>query len=176
MKLETWKLGTLPATLAEDVAATNMNRLIETLPAILKASGGGEGIAEAACLAAWKHAVGEALSSHAVPVQLQQQTLIVAVADNIWKKQLELMRAQLLFRLNSVLGQSLVKLIELRIDPKTVETARAALGGASKRAPVDYSVPAELLAAAAAIEDVELRRAFLGAATSCVNRLERSDI
>ena len=153
-----------------------MNRLIDTLPAILKASGGGEVIAEAACLAAWKHAVGEALSSHAVPLQLQQQTLIVAVADNIWKKQLELMRGQLLFRLNSVLGQSLVKLIELRIDPKTVETARAALAGSSKRAPADYSVPADLLTAAAGIDDAELRRAFLGAATSCVNRLEKSDI
>jgi len=153
-----------------------MNRLIDTLPAILKASGGGEAIAEAACLAAWKHAVGEALSNQAVPVQLQQQTLIVAVADNIWKKQLELMRGQLLFRLNSVLGQSLVKLIELRIDPKTVETARAALVGSSKRAPVDYSVPADLLAAEAGIEDAELRRAFLGAAMSCVNRLEKSEL
>jgi len=150
-----------------------MNRLIDTLPAILKASGGGEAIAEAACLAAWKHAVGEALSSHAVPLQLQQQTLIVAVADNIWKKQLELMRGQLLFRLNSVLGESLVKLIELRIDPKTVETARAAATGSRERAPKDYSVPADLLAAAAGIEDAELRRAFLGAAGSCVRRLEK---
>jgi predicted nucleic acid-binding Zn ribbon protein len=149
-----------------------MNRLIDTLPAILKASGGGEAIAEAACLAAWKHAVGGALSNHAVPIQLQQQTLIVAVADNIWKKQLELMRGQLLFRLNSVLGQSLVKLIELRIDPKTVETARAAAAGSNARAPKDYSVPADLLAAAAEIEDADLRRAFLGAAGSCVTRLE----
>ncbi|HEY6232639.1 MAG TPA: DUF721 domain-containing protein [Pyrinomonadaceae bacterium] len=149
-----------------------MNRLIDSLPAILKASGGGEEIAEAACLAAWKHAVGEALSSHAVPVQLRQQTLIVAVADNIWKRQLEQMCGQLLFRLNSVLGQSLVELIELRIDPTTVDRARAAQTASSRRAPVDYSVPPDLLRAAAAIEDAELRRVFLGAAGSCVKRLE----
>ena len=149
-----------------------MNRLIDTLPAILKASGGGEAIAEAACLAAWKHAVGEALSSHAVPLQLMQQPLTVAVADNIWKKQLEHLRGQLLYRLNSVLGQPLVKSIELRVDPKTVEIARASQAGRSKSLPADYQVPAELLTAAAAIDDVELRRAFLGAASSCVKRLE----
>ena len=96
-----------------------MERLIKTLPAILKASGAPDEVAEAACIAAWKHAVGEGLSSHAVPVQLQNSTLVVAVADNIWKKQLEQMRGQLLFRLNSVLGQALVKSIELRVDPKS---------------------------------------------------------
>ena len=148
-----------------------MNRLIETLPAILKASGDSEAVTEAACLAAWKHDVGEGLSTHTVPVQLQQQQLVVAVADNIWKKQLEHMRGQLLYRLNSVLGQPLVKSIELRVDPKTVEIARASHAGSST--PIgDYQIPPELLTAAAAIDDAELRRAFLGAASSCVRRLE----
>ncbi|HYV27268.1 MAG TPA: DUF721 domain-containing protein, partial [Candidatus Eisenbacteria bacterium] len=76
-----------------------MERLIKTLPAILKASGAPDEVAEAACIAAWKHAVGEGLSSHAVPVELQDSTLVVVIADNIWKKQLEQMRGQLLFRL-----------------------------------------------------------------------------
>ena len=151
-----------------------MDNLIKTLPAILKASGASEEIAEAACLVAWKHAVGEGLSSHAVPVQLLNQTLVVAVADAIWKKQLEHMRGQLLFRLNSVLGQPLVKLIELRIDPRRVELARATHASTRQGPSADYKVPAELLTAAAGIDDVELRRAFLGAATSCVKRLEES--
>jgi len=149
-----------------------MDRLIKTLPAILKASGAPEEIAEAACIAAWRHAVGEGLSSHAIPVQLENCTLVVAVADNIWKKQLEHMRGQLLFRLNSVLGQSLVKSIELRVDPKRIELARAKPSATSKDKESNYEVPAELLTAAAAIEDADLRRAFLGAATSCVKRLE----
>jgi hypothetical protein len=149
-----------------------MDRLIKTLPAILKASGAPEEVAEAACVAAWKHAVGEGLSSHAVPVQLQNSALVVAVADNVWKKQLEHMRGQLLFRLNSVLGQALVKSIELRVDPKRIEQARPQ-ARAAKDNDVNYKVPAELLNAAASIEDVDLRRAFLGAATSCVKRLEK---
>src|SRR6185295_17933146 len=153
-----------------------MERLIKTLPAILKASGAPEEVAEAACIAAWKHAVGDGLSSHAVPVQLQNGTLVLAVADNIWKKQLEHMRGQLLFRLNSVLGQALVKSIELQVDPKTIELARAKPSGTSTDQESNYEVPAELLSAAAAIEDVDLRRAFLGAATSCVKRLENPEI
>lgn len=148
-----------------------MNRVIDSLPAILKASGAPPEVAQASCIAAWKHAVGEALSMHAVPVELRGQTLVVAIADNLWQRQLEPIRGQLLFRLNSVLGLPLVKSIELRIDSKTVELER---GRQVKHtvAPVDYQVPSELLTAAARIEDVDLRRAFLGAATSCVKRQE----
>ena len=157
-----------------------MDRLIKTLPAILKASGASEEVAEAACIAAWRHAVGEGLSSHAAPLQLRNQTLVVVVEDNIWKTQLEQMRGQLLFRLNSVVGQELVKSIEFRADPKTLASVRGREAGKSKvgdgARSIDYQIPVELLSAAAGIEDAELRRAFLGAATSCVRRLEESKI
>jgi hypothetical protein len=82
------------------------------------------------------------------------------------------MRGQLLYRLNSVLGQALVKALEFRIEPKKVEQARAT--NTDKVHDSNYRVPAELLTAAANIEDVDLRRAFLGAATSCVRRVEES--
>lgn len=150
-----------------------MDKLINTLPAILASSGASEEVAEAACIAAWKHAVGEGISNHAVPVQLQKKTLVVVVEDNIWQKQLEQMRGQLLFRLNAVLGQSLVKSIELRVDPTTLAKSRGAEHQSAKEQR-DFRVPGELLSAAAGIEDVELRRAFLGAAASCVRRLETS--
>jgi predicted nucleic acid-binding Zn ribbon protein len=155
-------------------AIINLDKLIKTLPAILEAAGASAEVAEAACIAAWNHAVGEGLRSHAVPVQLQNQTLVVAVADEIWQKQLESMRGQLLFRLNAVLGQALVKSIELRVDPKTLASVSGREAGKGIRT-LDYKVPAELLSAAAGIEDAELRRAFLGAATSCVRRLEEPE-
>ena len=153
-----------------------MDKLIKILPAILQASGASEEVVEAACIAAWKHAVGQGLSGHAIPVQLQNHTLVVVVADNIWKKQLEHMRGQLLFRLNSVLGQALVKSLEFRVDPKKVGLVPATQASTSRRQDANYKVPVELLTAAAGIEDEELRRAFLGAATSCVKRLEESQI
>jgi predicted nucleic acid-binding Zn ribbon protein len=148
-----------------------MESLIKTLPAILTAAGPAPEIAEAACFAAWKHAVGDALTIHAVPVKLEDQTLIVAVADNLWQKQLEQMRPQLLFRLNAVLGHSLVKLIELRVDAKALTRTRLPERAANTHS--DYAIPFELLAAASEIHDADLRRAFLGAATSCMKRLEK---
>jgi len=151
-----------------------MDNLIKTLPAILAAAGGSVEVAEAACIAAWKHVAGEGLSNHAVPVQLQNQKLVVVVEDNIWQRQLDQMRGQLLFRLNSLLGKALVGSIELRIDPNTLAQVRATREGPKKERP-DYKIPAELLSAAAGIADAELRRAFLGAATSCVRRIEKSD-
>lgn len=150
-----------------------MDNFIKTLPAILAAADGSEEVAEAACIAAWKHVVGEGLSNHAVPVQLQNHKLIVVVEDDIWQRQLEQMRGQLLFRLNSLLGKALVRSIELRVDPNTLARARVTAEG-PKQPRADYKIPAELLAAAAGIEDVKLRRAFLGAATSCVRRIEKS--
>ena len=148
-----------------------MDSLIKALPAVLKASGAPEEVAEAACVAMWKHAVGEGLSSQAFPIQLREQKLVVVVEDNLWKKQLEQMRGQLLFRLNSILGQGVVTSIEVRVDPKTLAASRAPVTEPGK-AEIDYTAPAELVSVAAGIEDVELRRAFLGAATSCIRRIE----
>ena len=150
-----------------------MDNLIKTLPAILAAAAASEEVAEAACIAAWKHIVGEGLGGHAVAVQLQNKKLVVVVGDNIWQRQLEQMRGQLLFRLNSLLGQALVASIELRIDPKTLAKARGAREGPKKERP-DYKIPGELLTAAAGIEDAALRRVFLGAAASCIRRIEKS--
>ena len=150
-----------------------MDSFIKALPALLKASGAPEEVAEAACVAMWKHTVGEGLSSHAVPIQLRDQKLVVVVEDNLWKKQLEQMRGQLLFRLNSVLGQAVVTSIELRVDPKTLAASRGP-APESRQAEIDRAVPPELVSVAAGIEDVGLRRAFLGAATSCVRRLENT--
>lgn len=149
-----------------------MDSFIKALPALLKASGAPEEVAEAACFAVWQQAVGDGLSSHAVPIQLRNQKLVVAVEDNLWKKQLEQMRGQLLSRLNYVLGQALVTSIELRTDPGALAATRSPQPE-SRRFENNRPIPVELASAAAGIEDAGLRRAFLGAATSCINRIEK---
>ena len=93
-----------------------MEALIKALPAVLRASGNAPEVIEAAAIAAWKHAAGENLKDHAVPVSLQDRILRVAVADAIWQKQLHTMRGQMLFRVNSLLGQPLVSSIEFVVD------------------------------------------------------------
>ena len=148
-----------------------METFIKVLPAVIDAAGATEEVLEAACLGAWKLAVGETLSARAQAESLRDHTLLVAVEDKVWQRQLEQMRDQFLFRLNKVLGRPVVKVMEFRIAPEKFAIKRpAALGADAKRA-----IPIELISAAAQIEDPGLRKAFLGAAVSCVNRLEEQD-
>src|SRR5215216_1481082 len=88
--------------------ALNMNQLIKSLPTVLRAAGNSAEVAEAAAVAAWKHAAGDGLKERAVALKLENRVLTVAVADRIWQKQLNSMRGQLLFRVNTILGQPLV--------------------------------------------------------------------
>ena len=154
-----------------------MDDLIRALPKLLRAAGETEEVAEAAAMVAWRRAAGEALRGQAVPFRLYRKTLIVAVADTAWQKQLEAVSGQLLFRLNSLLGQAVVTYIEFRIDPATVRAERAALATPGtnpqeqeKRAL--ESATGQVLSAADAIHDEDLRRRFLIAAGSCIDRRE----
>ena len=145
-----------------------MNQLIKSLPNVLRAAGDSEEVAEAAAIAAWKHAAGDGLKEHAVPVKLENRTLTVSVADAIWQKQLHSMRGQLLFRINNILGQPMVSAIEFVIDPKLA--AAQAEQQKPKEEPLDNEVPLELWAAANAIHDKHLRKSFLKTATISLRR------
>jgi hypothetical protein len=154
-----------------------MDDLIRALPKLLRAAGEAEEVAEAAARVAWRRAAGEALRGQAVPFRLYRKTLVVAVADTAWKKQLEAMSGQLLFRLNSLLGQAVVTFIEFRIDPATVRAEREALSPMTATAEQQEqralkSAAGEVLSAADAIHDEDLRRRFLLAAGSCIDRRE----
>ena len=155
-----------------------MDDLLRTLPKLLRAAGETEEVLEAAALVAWRRVAGEGLRAQAVPFRLYRKTLIVAVADATWQKQLEAMSGQLLFRLNSLLGQAVVTYIEFRIDPKTVRAEReAAQATATNRVEQERralnSVSGDISVAADAIHDEDLRRRFLLAAGSCIDRRER---
>jgi hypothetical protein len=152
----------------DDRKSTKMNQLIKSLPAVLRASGNAEEVAQAAAIAAWKYAAGDGLKDHAVPVKLENRTLTVAVADVIWQKQLHAMRGQMLFRINSILGQPIVSMIEFVIDPK-IAKARAEAPKPAEQ-PLDNEVPLELWSAANAIHDKELRRNFLKTAMAALKR------
>ena len=134
----------------------------------MRAAGNAEEVAQAAAIAAWKHAAGDGLKGHAVPMKLENRTLTVAVADAIWQKQLHAMRGQMLFRVNSILGQPIVSAIEFIVDPK-IAKARAE---SSKHAeqPLDNEVPLEIWSAANAIHDKELRKSFLKTAIAALKR------
>ena len=151
-----------------------MDDLFQALPTLLRAAGEAEEVLEAAAFAAWRRAAGEGLRGCAVPFRLHRKTLVVSVPDATWRKQLERVSPQLIFRINSLLGQALVTFVEFRVDPQTINEERARMRqsqyerlvaeeGALGRA-------RELDEAASAIRDEELRRRFLLAAGSCMNR------
>src|SRR5919107_3574000 len=104
-----------------------MDDLFRAIPKLLRAAGESEEVFEAAACAAWRRVAGEGVRGCAVPFRLYRKTLVVAVPDAAWQKQLEAVSGQLLFRLNSILGQALVTYIEFRIDPRTVAVARESL-------------------------------------------------
>jgi hypothetical protein len=136
-----------------------MNQLIKSLPGVLRAAGDSTQVAEAAAIAAWKHAAGDGLKEHAVPLKLEDRTLTIAVADAIWQKQLHSMRGQLLFRVNSILGKPVVGALDFVIEPKL---AKPAVERPAQRDEfLDNEVPLELWSAASAIQDKDLRRIFL---------------
>jgi hypothetical protein len=78
------------------------------------------------------------------------------------------MKGQLLFRVNSILGQPLLNNIELRIDPKAVFIAPPEKLNSAEI--LDNEVPMELWSAASAIRDTELRQKFLKAAVRALKR------
>ena len=154
-----------------------MDDLIRVLPKLLRAAGEAEEVAEAAAMAAWRRVAGESLRGCAVPFRLYRKTLVVAVPDTTWQKQLEAMSGQLLFRLNSILGQALVTYVEFRVDPQTIRQERARLrpSGEDSIAQEERALAraGELQAAATAIRDDSLRRRFLLAAGSYLAARER---
>ncbi|HSE16910.1 MAG TPA: DUF721 domain-containing protein [Pyrinomonadaceae bacterium] len=145
-----------------------MNQLIKSLPQVLRAAGDSAEVAEAATIAAWKHAAGDGLKNHAVALKLENRTLTIAVADPIWKKQLTSMRGQLLFRVNSILGQPLVGALDFVIDPKLAKPR--AEQTEQEEELLDNEVPLELWSAANAIHDKELRKNFLKTALLSLKR------
>jgi len=145
-----------------------MNQLIKSLPQVLRASGNAAEVAEAAAIAAWKHAAGDGLKEHAVALKLENRTLTVAVADPIWQKQLTSMRGQLLYRVNTILGQSLVSAFNFVIDRERVKP-RVEQPEHDEEL-LDNEVPLELWSAANTIHDKELRKNFLKTALLALKR------
>jgi len=159
-----------------------MDDLIKALPGIIRASNEAEEVLEAAAKVVWRRVAGEGLRQTAIAFRLYRKTLVVAVPDTSWQKQMEAMSGQLLFRLNSVLGQAVVTYIEFRVDPATVEAARQnqprprVIRDEHERRAVAKHAGAELTETAAhTIKDQNLRERFLIAAGSYLQRREEID-
>ena len=155
-----------------------MNELFRALPALLKEFDDNETLREAVTFAAWRKIAGESLRQHAVPFSLSQKRLTVAVKSETWRKHLEHLSGQMIFKINSVLGQAIVTYIEFRVDEKAVErenfkaTAETLSPEELEEIALEEVTP-QMRRSADAIKDDNLRYQFLLAAGSCLARKKK---
>ncbi len=155
-----------------------MNELFRALPKLLKEFDDNEELREAVVFAAWRRIAGEALRKHTVPFRLYKKHLIVAVRDKMWKRHLETLSGQMIFKLNSVLGQAVVTFIEFRIDEATlasenVKDSKPLMSDEELKEIALDKVTPKLRHSADSIKDDNLRYQFLLAAGSCLARKEK---
>lgn len=152
-----------------------MNELFRALPALLKEFDDNDEMREAVVFAAWRRVAGETLRERAVPIRLYKKHLIIAVMSETWKKHLQQLSGQMIFKINSVLGSAIVTFIEFRVDDEMVMDERAknkktAVSDSQMQENALNEVTAKMRRSADAIKDDHLRYQFLLAAGSCLAR------
>ena len=152
-----------------------MNELFRSLTGLLKEFPDNADFREAVIFAAWKKIAGEVLREQAIPVELEKQRLVVAVGSEIWKRHLEDLSGQMIFKLNSALGAVTVTFIEFRVDEKLIDAESEKLRAAKTDPEVQIreaigEITPKLRDSAESIKDDELREHFLMAAGLCLAR------
>ena len=155
-----------------------MEDIFRALPALLKEFDENETLREAVVFAAWRRAAGQSLVEPAPPVRGYQKHLVIAVASEMWKRHLESLSGQMIFKLNSLLRQAAVTFIEFRVDEKTLlesksKNQKTSLSVLEQEEIALEEVTPKMRASADAIEDDNLRYQFLLAAGSCLARKKR---
>ncbi|HJQ26562.1 MAG TPA: DUF721 domain-containing protein [Blastocatellia bacterium] len=148
-----------------------MTSLLKLLPQMLRHVGDSAEAREQAAFAAWTAAVGSQVRKVTEPLRVERKTLIVAVTDHTWRTQLDRIKGQALFRLNSLLGAPVITAIEFVINPDHIHAASAAPAEFPFIAPEEAALP--LRDDAARISNPELRDTFLRAAGKCLERRAR---
>src|SRR6266513_6355497 len=99
---------------------------------------------ELAVKTAWARAAGERLRRNTHAFSFEGKTLTVSVADALWQKQLQSMGAELIFRMNNLLGRQIVAELVFRIAPPDVPQAHSTNRTESSEKPARNILPTEL--------------------------------
>ena len=146
-----------------------MNSMLKLLPMMIRLAGDHEEVREQAVFAVWRAAAGPGVANVCEPFRLYRKQLVVAVLDQTWKKQMQGISGEYLFKINSILGEPAVTFIEFRVDRKYVLQSRK-----SEEKLFEFhhteELEEELKPSAACIKDGPLREKFLRAAAKCLER------
>jgi len=119
---------------------------------------------ESLALALWEQAVGEALAKNTKPLRLYRSTLIVIVPSQAWRKELHLMRTEIVTKINENAGFRLIQDIEFRVDLNFTILPVALPQADSKSTTEPLDLPIE------SIPDQGLRDSLIAAASSYLQR------
>ena len=119
---------------------------------------------ESLSLALWEQGVGEGLAKNTKPLRLYRSTLIVIVPSQAWRKELHLMRAEIVTKINENAGFRLIQDIEFRVDPNFAVLPAAPPQADSKIVAEPLDLPIE------DISDQGLRDSLIAAASSYLQR------
>lgn len=145
-----------------------MEQVFGAIPLVLNGLASNGDVDEAVVFAAWKRCAGELLNERTTAIEFFENRLIVAVADKTWQRHLEDLSPQMLYKINSSLGDGTVRFIEFRIDQRALNASREQKAALTETAKAQVS-PA-LTKAAEAISDEALRQQFLDAAAEYLER------
>ena len=152
-----------------------MEQVFAAIPSVLSGLKPNAGINEAVVFAAWAKCAGDLLRTRTAPVEFLEKRLVVAVQDEMWRRHLEELSPQMLFKMNGGLGKGTVRYIEFRVDNKAVTGSRKPeIADMPENEPVD--IAPSITRAAEAIADENLRKQFLSAAGTYLANRERRKV
>ena len=149
-----------------------MEDLFKMLPGLMKSFPDSPEVHEAVVLAVWRRAAGEGLREHALPISLDGKRLSILVRDEIWKRHMESMAPQLLFRLNALLEISRVDFLEFRVDDAAFDSTREETTYPKDIEKETAQLPQSLRKKADKIKDPALRKDFLDSAEAYLSMRE----
>jgi hypothetical protein len=149
-----------------------MERIGDEIARELGRSGSREALPLAALTAAWPEVVGDAVARRAWPLRIARDgTLHVATASATWAQELDLLGAEILEQLAARLGEDAPVKLRFAAGP-IPETAapEPSVDKPSVPTEIPQEVESEASAAAAAIEDPDLRELVARAARASLLR------
>lgn len=111
----------------------------------------------------WPALVGPELASRTSIISIEKGTLSIRVPDARWRYEIHRMQPELLARLRAIVGPLAPSRIGLTVARRSIEPAPST-PAAARRQPEPTAAPPSVVDAAAAIEDDDVRQAFLATA------------
>ena len=95
----------------------NVQKIDSILERLIQERGLDPKLLEQKALMAWKDAVGEVIARNTHPVSLVNGVLTVYVSNTVWSTELSLLKSQVIYKINTAVGQQVVKDYRLQVKP-----------------------------------------------------------